>query len=57
MAMTKNKSNAANQQYWKFVEETSRKVAGWPQWLRGTPSETSDRRKTVSVRKSAKKAK
>jgi len=34
MAMSKDKSTETNQQYWTFVEETSREVEKWPAWLR-----------------------
>ena len=34
MAIEKNKSTDANQQYWAYVEETSRDVEKWPAWLR-----------------------
>jgi hypothetical protein len=34
MPISKDKSNEANKNYWRFVEETSLDVAKWPAWLR-----------------------
>lgn len=41
MPISKDKSNPANQEYWRFVEETSRDLEKWPAWLRAEPSSLS----------------
>jgi len=33
MRLSKDESTEANQQYWRFVEETAREFEKWPQWL------------------------
>jgi hypothetical protein len=57
MSMTKNKSNSENQKYWKFVEETSKQVSKWPQWLRGTSQQECVRKQDADFKKEAKKPK
>lgn len=37
--MSKDKSTAANREYWTFVEENAREVEDWPKWMRGERSE------------------
>jgi hypothetical protein len=55
--MAKNKSNSENQKYWKFVEETSKQVSKWPQWLRGTSQQECVRKQDADFKKEAKKPK
>ena len=44
MAIKKDTSTTANQQYWAFVEETSREVEKWPAWLRTEPIKENPKR-------------
>jgi hypothetical protein len=35
----KEKKQTEDSEYWKYLEETSKAVSNWPDWMRGESSE------------------
>lgn len=35
----KDKKQNGDSEYWKYLEENSRVVSNWPDWMRGEPSD------------------
>ena len=38
MAKIKDRTSGADEEFWAFVQETSREVAEWPDWMKGGTS-------------------
>ncbi|MFL6311262.1 MAG: hypothetical protein ACJ71W_04075 [Terriglobales bacterium] len=37
----KEKKQTGDSEYWRYLEETSKAVSNWPDWMRGESSERS----------------
>jgi hypothetical protein len=55
MKVLRNESDRKNQEYWSFVEKTSREVDSWPAWKKGQIEASGDKERQGATRSEKKK--